>query len=111
MVALFGGHRESNETFLQCVVREIHEEISYFVPPERFEHLASYRGVDVDITAEGGTVHGEFFVVRDVPANAILVTEGALLVVRRNDLLSLMRQLVPSAQYAMKVFFKNQSYP
>ena len=30
-VTLFGGHREGQETFLECVVREIHEEISYFV--------------------------------------------------------------------------------
>jgi hypothetical protein len=25
-VSLFGGHREGSETFLECVVREIHEE-------------------------------------------------------------------------------------
>lgn len=45
-VGLFGGHREGNETFLQCVCREVHEEISYEVPPDRFEHMASYSGVD-----------------------------------------------------------------
>jgi 8-oxo-dGTP diphosphatase len=28
-IGLFGGHREGNETFLDCVVREIHEELSY----------------------------------------------------------------------------------
>ena len=28
-VGLFGGHRESNETYLQCLVREINEEIGY----------------------------------------------------------------------------------
>ena len=33
-VSLFGGHREGDETFLQCAVREIHEEISYFVPAD-----------------------------------------------------------------------------
>jgi len=52
MVGLFGGHREGDETFLQCVVREVHEEISYFVAPERFDHLASYSGTDAD--AQGG---------------------------------------------------------
>jgi 8-oxo-dGTP pyrophosphatase MutT (NUDIX family) len=26
-IGLFGGHREDNETFLECIVREIHEEI------------------------------------------------------------------------------------
>ena len=29
MIGFFGGHREGNETFLECVVREIHEELSF----------------------------------------------------------------------------------
>jgi 8-oxo-dGTP diphosphatase len=106
MVGLFGGHREGNETFLQCVVREVHEEISYFVAPESFEHLVSYSGVDAD--AEGGTLRGEFFIARDVPREAVLVTEGSLLIAERDDVLPLMRRLVPSAQFAMSTFFKNQ---
>jgi 8-oxo-dGTP pyrophosphatase MutT (NUDIX family) len=105
-VGLFGGHREGDETFLQCVVREVHEEISYFVAPERFEHLVSYSGVDAD--AEGATVRGEFFIARDVPREAVLVTEGSLLIAERGDLLSLMPRLAPSAQFAMSVFFDNQ---
>jgi 8-oxo-dGTP diphosphatase len=63
-VGLFGGHREEDETYLQCVVREIHEEIGYFVSPDRFEHLVSYEGIDMD--GEVGTIRGEFFVARDV---------------------------------------------
>jgi 8-oxo-dGTP diphosphatase len=39
-VGLFGGHREGAESFLECVVREVHEEISYLVPAEAFEHIA-----------------------------------------------------------------------
>jgi hypothetical protein len=31
-IGLFGGHREGDETFLQCIVREIHEEVSCFLP-------------------------------------------------------------------------------
>ena len=77
------------ETFLQCVV-----------------HLASYSGVDPD--AEGGTLRGEFFVARDVPADALLITEGSLLITERDDALPLMRRLAPSAQFAMSTFLKNQ---
>ena len=73
------GH---DETFLQCVVREVHEEISYFVAPERFDHLASYSGTDAD--AQGGTLRGEFFVARDVPADALHITEGSLVLVERD---------------------------
>ena len=43
-------------------MREIHEEISYFVSPDRFEHLATCP----DLDAEGGTVTGEIFIVRNV---------------------------------------------
>ena len=80
--------------------------INYFVPPERFEHLVSYSGVDPD--AEGGTLRGEFFVARDVPADALLITEGSLLIAERDDALPLMRRLAPSAQFAMSTFLKNQ---
>jgi 8-oxo-dGTP diphosphatase len=68
-VGLFGGHREGDETYLECVVREIHEEISYFVSADRFEHLASLDGMDIDV--EGMTVRGEFFITRDIPVNAV----------------------------------------
>jgi len=105
LVGLFGGHREGDETFLQCVVREVHEEISYFVAPERFERLASYSGADAD--AEGGTLRGEFFVARDVPADVLLITEGSLLIAEQDDLLFRERRLAPSAQFAMNVFFKH----
>jgi 8-oxo-dGTP diphosphatase len=105
MVGLFGGHREGGETFLQCVVREVHEEIGYFFKPDRFEHFASYSGVDPD--AEGGTLRADFFVVRDVPADALLITEGSLLIAERDDLLGL-RLLAPSARFALSTFFNNR---
>ena len=81
-IGLFGGHREPNETFLACVVREVHEEIGYFVPPERFEHITSYTNVDAD----GGTVSGEMFVARDIPQDRLVITEGSLLVVDAGEL-------------------------
>src|SRR5260370_41003324 len=59
-VGLFGGHREDDETFLDCVVREIHEEISYFVPAERFEYLASL--MVGGIRAEGSSGRDEVFI-------------------------------------------------
>jgi 8-oxo-dGTP diphosphatase len=106
-VGLFGGHRENNETYLQCVVREIHEEISYFVAPDRFEHLVSYNGVEVD--AEGGSVRGEFFIARDVPVDALMVTEGSLLIVEPNELATLEHKLAPSTRFAMKALFNKQA--
>jgi 8-oxo-dGTP pyrophosphatase MutT (NUDIX family) len=99
-VGLFGGHREGEESYLECVVREIHEEISYFVPPERFEHLASFDGTDIDV--DGGTVSGEFFVARDIPVDALVITEGSLLIVKPIELVQMDGKLTPSAKFAIK---------
>jgi 8-oxo-dGTP pyrophosphatase MutT (NUDIX family) len=73
-VGLFGGHRQRDETYLECVVREIHEEISYFVPAERFEYLASLDGSDIIV--DDGTVRAEFFITRDIPTDALVVTKA-----------------------------------
>ena len=59
-------------------------------------------GSDPDI--EGGAVRGEFFVVRGVVAEAIVVTEGSLLIVDREGLSLVMQRLVPSAQRAINLY-------
>ena len=104
-IGLFGGHREGSESFLQCVVREVREEISYFVSPERFEHMESFRGADSEI--EGGTIRGECYVVRDVPVDAITVAEGSLFIAAPEDMPMLMQRLTPSAQAAIGLFLNN----
>jgi 8-oxo-dGTP pyrophosphatase MutT (NUDIX family) len=96
MVGLFGGHREGDETFLDCAVRELHEELSYFIPPDRFEHLWSYDGPDW--VNERDTLHGEFFVVRDIPVDKVTVTEGTLLIVEPERLIDLSSRLTPGAR-------------
>jgi 8-oxo-dGTP diphosphatase len=101
---LFGGHRKHNETFLECVVREVHQEISYLVPPERFEHLTSYTNVDAD----GGTVSGEMLVARDIPHLRLVITEGWLLVVDAGEWQSLKERLAPSTLAAIKAFQKRR---
>ena len=100
MVGLFGGHREGNETFLECVVREVHEEISYFVPPEQFEYLTERRGIDPAV--EGGTIYGHVFVARDIPSDKLVITEGSLLIVRPDELSRIESNLAPSARLALK---------
>ena len=103
MVGLFGGHREGNETFLECVVRELHEELSHFIPPERFEYVWSYDGPDW--TDNGCTLRTEYFVVRDVPVDQISVTEGTLLIVDPNAVADLTAKLTPGALRAMTCLF------
>jgi 8-oxo-dGTP diphosphatase len=103
-ISLFGGHREGDESFLQCAVREVHEELSYYVAPERFEPLAVHDGSDFDV--ENGAFYGEFFVVRHIPVADIVVTEGTLLIVERGKLRMLEGKLTPSAHFALDAFFR-----
>jgi 8-oxo-dGTP diphosphatase len=106
-IGLFGGHREGNETFLDCAVRELHEELGCYISPERFEFLASYEGPDLAI--QGGALCVNFFVVRNVPACRLFVSEGKPLLVSPSELGILEEKLTPTTKYALKAFF--EKYP
>ena len=99
-IGMFGGHREASESFLECVAREIREEISYAVPEHRFEYLTSYN--DADIDAGVGTLHGECFILRDIPVEELVVTEGSLRIVRPDEISSLTNSLTPIAKMLLK---------
>ena len=99
-IGLFGGHREGEETYLQCVAREIHEEIGYFVQPDRFKYFASYD----EVGDHGADIHGEIFVAINIPVEELLVTEGLLLVVEPADLPAVEANFSPSAQFAIRRF-------
>lgn len=99
-IGLFGGHLEGNETFLECVVREISEEISHHVPPERFQHLLSLDCADPEVA--GGHVRGEFFIARDIPADALVITEGKLQIVHPDAIAELRGELTPVAILAIE---------
>jgi 8-oxo-dGTP diphosphatase len=102
MVGLFGGHREGAETFLECVARELYEELSYFIPPERFDLLWSYDGPDwVD---NAGWLRAEYFVVRDIPTDEMTVTEGSLLVVETSGLAELRARMTPATLRVLDVY-------
>ena len=79
-IGLFGGHREGDESFFECVVREIYEETSYYVPPERFALLVRHDGADPEV--ENGTVRSEFFIAGNIPTEDLVITEGSLLVAK-----------------------------
>ncbi|WP_342711290.1 NUDIX domain-containing protein [Bradyrhizobium sp. B124] len=105
-VSLFGGRKEGSETFLECVVREIHEEIGYYLPPERFELIGRYLGPDH--STPGGTLRGEVFLAWDVPIDRLKVTEGRLEIVAVDDLECISGRLARPAEYALAIFLKRE---
>jgi 8-oxo-dGTP pyrophosphatase MutT (NUDIX family) len=105
-VGLFGGHREGDESFIDCIVREIAEEISCRVPAERFQHLLSFNGPDPDNS--DGRVKGEFFVAHDIPTGELTITEGKLLVVGLGDISKLRSELTPLTVIALDAFSEKQ---
>ncbi|MGX4770664.1 NUDIX domain-containing protein [Bradyrhizobium guangdongense] len=101
-VGLFGGHREGNEPFVDCITRELQEEIGYTVARHRFEHLATRTGADLDVP--GGMVHGEIYVVRGVPIEQLTIAEGTLLAIGPEEISAIASKLVPSARSALEYF-------
>jgi 8-oxo-dGTP diphosphatase len=97
-IGLFGGHCEAGETYLQCVVREVHEEVGYFLRPERFKFLGPYEQLD----PVHGRIRGELFVARQVPTGKLRITEGTLLVAERADLAALEPEFAPSVVAALQ---------
>lgn len=104
-IGLFGGHCEDGESSLQCAVREILEEISYPVPAGNFELLARYDGADIDVE-DGGRLACEVYVVRGIPVDKLVITEGALLLVRPEDVVLLEGKLTPLARFALAALKK-----
>jgi 8-oxo-dGTP diphosphatase len=101
-VGMFGGHREGDESFIGCVVREVAEEISCLVPAERFQHLLSLDGPDPD-RSEGG-LKGELFIAYDIPSDELTITEGKLLVIGPDDISKLRSELTPVTVIALDAF-------
>ena len=83
-IGLFGGRREGDESFLDCIVREIQEELGHYLPPARFEFLARWSGPDY--AAPEGTIHAELFLARGVPVEELTIAEGALKIVAVDEL-------------------------
>jgi 8-oxo-dGTP pyrophosphatase MutT (NUDIX family) len=103
-ISFFGGAREKGENVVDCIVREIAEEIGVKLPPERFEHLIS---LDVPDTVHiGWHVKGDYFVARNIIACNLNVTEGALVIVDREGLGAIQNELTPITIVVLERFLR-----
>jgi len=104
-IGLFGGHREDRETFLDCVRREVHEEIGYLLPYDAFEPLVKYTTTHPN----GDGLTGEFFVARGIPVDRLVITEGSLLLIEEHELPSILHRMSPSTCHVAKAFMERRS--
>jgi 8-oxo-dGTP diphosphatase len=102
-IGLFGGRREGNESFLDCIVREIHEEISYYLAPTRFERIG--RWDSPDFAFPGHNFRGEIFLAREVPVDRLTITEGQLRIVQVVEIDKIRGSLSLAAQFALGILF------
>jgi 8-oxo-dGTP pyrophosphatase MutT (NUDIX family) len=102
----FGGGRQSGESFLDCVVREVHEEIGLYLAPEQFEFLG--RNVEPDHWVPDCILHNEIFLARDIPIERLTITEGSLRIVGFDELEHIQDLLAPSGKRALEVFLKHE---
>ena len=69
----------------------------------RTRTLWSYAGPDYAV--DGGMLSGEYYILRDVPVDAIKVTEGSLFIAERKDFPSLAEECSPSVTASLEQFF------
>jgi 8-oxo-dGTP diphosphatase len=102
-ISLFGGRREGSESFLDCIVREIHEEIGYHLAPTRFECIGRWDGPDYAFP--GDHFRGEIFLARAVPVEHLTITEGRLRIIPVDEIDQIRSSLSLAARYALGVLF------
>lgn len=92
------------ETYLACIARELHEEITYLVAAERFGFLTTLDGCGEVVG--GDIVRGHVFLVTGIPADEIVVTEGSLAIIDPDDLMQYLSQLegdlTPASRFGLR---------
>ena len=100
MIGLFGGHREGMESFLDCARREVLEETGFAPEKSAFEPLVEYKTRYPD----GAEVEGHYFVLRNVPEDKLVITEGTLVSVLPYELPNYLPRMTPATCFVIKTF-------
>ena len=108
-IALFGGRREPTETPLECIMREVAEEIGYKGSASDFEIFVSLNSADPEKIAK--RLCGAVFVVRNIPSSDLEVSEGKLMVVHPLELDEFRSEMTPLTLVALEAFLKGSDSP
>lgn len=99
MIGLFGGHIDDGETALEAVRREVEEETGIAAPADRFEPLVQCcirHDADRHLT-------DTTFLLRDVPTDCLVITEGVLLPLALDDLPNHLPRMTPVTCCAARI--------
>ncbi|MCS3765342.1 arsenate reductase/protein-tyrosine-phosphatase family protein [Bradyrhizobium centrosematis] len=106
-ISFFGGQREKQETPLQCIVREISEEIGAKLSQDDFHHLLTLDAPDPENV--DGHVKGTYFVARGLDSSTLEVTEGALVIVEPEGVRAIRDNLTPLTTVVLNCFLASQT--
>ena len=103
-ISVFGGHCNADETWIDAVRRELHEETGLRLPADRFRKLFSF----AHEYGDGAKTSGCFYVVDGIDKEALRIQEGTLLEIAVDELPAYMDQMVPTTCFAVSMYLANK---
>lgn len=99
MIGMFGGHKEGNETDVECALREVAEETGLMLSPDLLDLVVSTR---VEY-GNGICREGTFYLARNIDPSGFVVTEGSLFVVPVAEVGRHFADMVPTTVYVISL--------
>lgn len=99
MIGMFGGHKEGDETDVECALREVEEETGLALTPDVLDLIVSTR---VEY-GNGICREGTFYMACDIDPSGFVVTEGSLFRVPLAEVGEHFANMVPTTVYVVSL--------